>query len=182
MTTPAAVRFTYQDYLNLPEESRYEIIDGDLQMSPSPSTRHQRIVGKLYECLLATVRERGLGEVFIAPLDVVLSTADVVQPDVFFVSTERAAIVKEKGVFGAPDLVVEVLSSASAERDRTVKAKLYARAGVAELWLVDAEARTIEVLVNGPGGFVSHSKAAAGQAPTSKVLGGPVAGAEKILG
>jgi Uma2 family endonuclease len=180
MTTPAAVRFTYQDYLNLPEESCYEIIDGDLQKCPPRTASHQAVVGNLGHALTRYASD--IGEVFLGPLDVVLSEADVVQPDVFFVSTECSAIVKERGVFGPPDLVVEVLSSATAERDRTVKAKLYARAGVAELWLVDAEARTIEVLVNGPGGFVSHSKAAAGQAPTSKVLGGLVRGTEMVFG
>src|SRR5450830_1414792 len=127
MTAPTAVRFTYQDYRNLPEESRYDIVDGDLQMSPSPTTVHQRIVLRLAEILSAWARSSGAGEVFVAPCDVILSETDVVQPDVLFVSRER---------------------------DRTVKAKLYARAGVRELWLVDPASRTIEVLTAAPSGFL----------------------------
>jgi Uma2 family endonuclease len=154
MTAPTAVRFTYQDYRNLPEESRYDIVDGDLQMSPSPTTVHQRIVLRLAEILSAWARSSGAGEVFVAPCDVILSETDVVQPDVLFVSRERGPIVQEKGVFGAPDLIAEILSPATAERDRTVKAKLYARAGVRELWLVDPASRTIEVLTAAPSGFL----------------------------
>ena len=146
MTTPTALRFTYQDYRNLPEESRYELIEGDLLMSPSPSTLHQRIVLRLAEILSAWARANGAGEVFVAPCDVILSEMDVLQPDVLLVSRERSSIVQEKGVFGAPDLVAEVLSPATAERDRTVKTKLYARAGVREIWLVDPASRTVEVL------------------------------------
>jgi Uma2 family endonuclease len=157
--TSAAVRFTYTDYLNLPEESRYEILDGDLLMSPSPTAAHQRIVKKLALLLQTLIEDNGRGEVFVAPLDVILSDTNVVQPDLLVVSKSRAAIVKERGVFGAPDLVVEVLSASTAERDRTVKAKVYARAGVSELWIVDADARTIEILANGPGGF--HRRAIA---------------------
>jgi len=127
--TTAAVRFTYADYLNLPEESRYEILDGDLLVSPSPNASHQRIVKKLARIFGRLLEDAGLGEIFVAPFDVVLSDTDVVQPDILFISKERASIVKERAVFGAPDLAVEVLSPATAERDRTVKAKLYARAG-----------------------------------------------------
>ncbi len=162
-----AVRFTYADYLNLPEESRYEILDGDLLMSPAPTTIHQSIVKKLTRILARILEDSGAGEVFVAPCDVILSDTDVVQPDVFFVSRERAPIVKERGVFGAPDLVVEVLSSATAERDRTVKAKLYARAGVKELWLIDPESKTIEVLQLGAAGFERKALAKSGESAQS---------------
>ena len=168
--TTAAVRFTYADYLNLPEESRYEILDGDLLMSPSPTTVHQGIVKKLTRILGRILEDSGAGEVFVAPCDVILSETDVVQPDVFFVSAERSTIVKEKGVFGAPSLVIEVLSPATAERDRTVKAKLYARAGVKELWLVDPDSKTIEVLQLGAAGFERKALATAGETAQSTTL------------
>ena len=172
MSQNTTVRFTYHDYLLLPEESRYEIIDGDLQMSPSPTERHQQAAGNLYEVFARFVRERRLGRVLIAPFDVVLSETDVVQPDILFVAKDRAAIIRDNGVFGAPDLVIEVLSPATAQRDRTVKAKLYARAGVKELWLVDPEARTIEVLANGPNGFRQGSFSQAGDTASSPLLSG----------
>ena len=180
MDTPAAVRFTYADYRNLPEESRYEILDGDLQMSPSPTTIHQRVVRRLFALLVSHVELAGSGEVFVAPLDVVLSDTDVVQPDIFFVSGGRASIVREKAVFGAPDLVLEVLSPATAERDRSVKAKVYARAGVRELWLLDPDKRTIQVFENGPRGFAARSNP--GGKAESSVLAGFAVSAEKIFG
>ena len=95
---------------------------------------------------------------YIAPFDVVLSDTDVVQPDILFVSNERMGIVTEDNIQGAPDLVIEILSPSTAERDRTFKRSLYARHGVREYWLVDPDARSVEVLVLGEGHFeiVSH--------------------------
>jgi Uma2 family endonuclease len=170
MVRSAAVRFTYQDYLNLPEDRRYEILDGDLLMSPSPTERHQRLLLELALILTTFVKKHQLGRVYVAPFDVVLSETDVVQPDILFVSADRASIVGEKAVRGAPDLVVEVLSPATAERDRTVKAKLYARAGVRELWLVDPDSQTLEILVNTESGFCRHSLSSAHQIAGSALL------------
>jgi Uma2 family endonuclease len=170
MTTPAAIRFTYRDYLQLPEESRYEILEGDLQMSPSPSARHQQAVGSLFDILLRICKSRDLGRIFVAPFDVILSETDVVQPDILFVSKARTALIQERGVFGAPDLVVEVLSPATAERDRTVKAKLYARAGVKELWLADPEEKSIEILELGADGFRRRQLARAGETAASGIV------------
>jgi Uma2 family endonuclease len=168
--SPAAIRFTYADYQNLPEESRYEILDGDLLKSPSLTREHQRIVLRLVRAFAAYVESKNLGEVFVAPYDVVLSETDVVQPDVLFVSKGRASIATPKAVMGAPDLVIEVLSPGTSERDRTVKAKLYARAGVKELWLVDPETKSIQVLQNGPTGF--EPKTPAGPIAASRVVEG----------
>lgn len=153
MTVPASLRFTYQDYLLLPEDRRYELVDGDLYMTPSPATRHQRISRNLELILHLHVTERDLGEILDAPCDVVLSATDVVQPDILFVSKERLSIIGEQNVSAAPDLVVEILSPATQDRDRGIKAKLYARAGVKELWIVDPETRTIEVMTNREEGF-----------------------------
>ncbi len=153
MSTPASLRFTYEDYLLLPEDRRYEIIDGDLFMTPAPGTPHQRIVGNLYLRLRQHVDDRGLGEVLIAPCDVVLSPTNVVQPDVLFVAVERASIIDEKFISAAPDLVVEVLSLSTEERDRTLKTKLYARFGVREVWIADPATKRIEVLTNSGDGF-----------------------------
>lgn len=157
----AKIRFTYQDYRALPESetARYELLDGDLVMVPSPTFTHQRIVANLMDLLRRNVRAQQLGIVLTAPLDVVLGEAgeeDVVQPDLLFISRERMSIVREEAVRGAPDLVIEVLSPGTANRDRTYKRTLYARYGVKEYWLVDSETRTVEVLVLGETGFVQR--------------------------
>jgi Uma2 family endonuclease len=153
MVLPSALRFTYSDYKLLPEDRRYEVIEGELRMTPAPTTTHQRISRNVGFALHVHVSERSLGEVLQAPCDVVLSETDVVQPDILFVSRDRSAIVKEAAIEGAPDLVVEILSPATATRDRVAKAKLYARHGVRELWLVDPGERSLELHVNEGEGF-----------------------------
>jgi Uma2 family endonuclease len=153
MTAPARVRFTYEDYLLLPEDRRAEIIEGELFMTPVPTPYHQRIALEIASALRAHVRSHALGEVFIAPCDVKLSDSDVVQPDILFISKDRLSIIEEKYISAAPDLIVEILSPATAERDQTLKRKLYERSGVRELWIASPEARTIEVLSNAGSGF-----------------------------
>jgi len=138
-------KFTFQDYLLLPEDKRYELIGGDLLMVPSSSRRHQDALLVLARHLAEYVEAKKLGFVFIAPYDVVLSEFDVVQPDLIFVAKERASIITEANIQGAPDLVVEI-TSANAEQDRIIKRKLYARYGILTYWLVDPEAKTVEVL------------------------------------
>ena len=149
------VKFAVRDYMALPEseEKRYELIDGELHVVPSSTPRHQRAAIRLSTAMEEFVRRRELGEVFAAPLDVVLSDQDVLQPALMFISGDRAAIVAEQNVQGPPDLVVEILSPATAERDRTVKRVIYARYGVREYWTADPEARTIEVLKASEAGF-----------------------------
>lgn len=160
MTTLAArkpsesLKLTYHDYLLLPEDSnRYEIIDGDLFMTPSPATRHQRISRRLLVCLDRFVQERRLGEVFDAPIDVLLSDTDVVVPDLVFVSRERTKIVTEKNIKGAPDLLIEILSPSTAGRDRDIKMKRYAKFKVPEYWIVDPDACSVEIFRLGAGGY-----------------------------
>jgi len=152
--TNPKIRFTYEDYKSLPESEtkRCELLGGELIMVPPPSVYHQRIAKKLGFLLQGFVEERGLGEVFFAPLDVVLGKGEkreVVQPDIFFVSRERREIIAEEEVRGAPDLVIEITSPATEERDRHYKKTLYARHGVREYWIVDPEARTVEVFALG---------------------------------
>ena len=102
-------RLTYADYMKTSDDERYELLNGELIMSPSPREIHQYISGNLYLVLGAFVRDRSLGRVYFAPFDVVLSDTDVVQPDLLFVSNERAAIITADNIQGAPDLVVEIL-------------------------------------------------------------------------
>ena len=149
-----AVKFTYDDYLNTPDGSRCEVLDGELVMAPAPDLRHQRINTRLSALVHTFVNERGLGEVFCPPCDVMLSPTDVVQPDLIFVSRERGTILLEgDAVRGAPDLVVEILSPSTADRDRKLKRALYAAHGIREYWLVDPDAQTVTVLAPGADGF-----------------------------
>ena len=142
-----AIKFTYQDYQHTPDDQRYELLDGELIMVPAPNLGHQRIGTQLGWRLAQFVTERGLGEVFFAPCDVVLSNTDVAQPDLLFVSHERAhLLLGGANVLGAPDLVVEILSPSTAGRDQTLKRALYAKHGVQEYWLVDPDAQTVTVL------------------------------------
>lgn len=148
MNASAPTPFTYDDYARLQDDRRYEVIEGQLLLTPSPRTYHQKVAGNLFDVLLRHVRDNRLGEVLIAPCDVVLSPTNVVQPDILFVGRDRVAIIEERYVSAAPDLVVEVLSPGTALRDRKLKFRLYARFGVRELWIVDPTVPGIEVFGN----------------------------------
>ncbi len=139
------IKLTYRDYLLLPEDSRYELIEGDLFMVPSPIELHQRISKRLEYELITFVEGNGLGEIYHAPFDVVLSIHNVVQPDIVFVAKERRGIITEKNIQGAPDLVIEILSPGTSDRDLTVKRTLYGKYGVKEYWIVDPVAESIEI-------------------------------------
>ncbi len=138
--------FTYQDYLQLPNDGkRYEIINGELIMAPSPLTKHQQISGELFLKLGNFVKERKLGVILHAPLDVVLSEQNVLQPDIIFITKERQEIITEKNISGAPDLVIEILSPSTAYYDLFDKKELYEQFRVKEYWIVDPMRHWIEV-------------------------------------
>lgn len=139
-------KLSYEDYALIPDDGRrHEIIDGDHVVSPAPKTRHQRLVSQLDRSLGVFVDDHGLGEVFIAPFDVLLSDHDMIQPDVVFVSESRLHIVDEDNCKGAPDLVVEVLSASTRRRDLLEKRKTFERFGVAEYWVVDPAVDAVQV-------------------------------------
>jgi Uma2 family endonuclease len=148
--------FTVADYMDLPDDGkRYEVLEGELVMSPSPSRRHQIVLGNLYMLLRQHVRERELGIVFLSPFDVVLSAVTVCEPDLLYVSKARAEIVTDPNVQGAPDLSIEIISPSGTKYDRVVKRKIYEEAKTAHYWLVDPEQKTVEELVlNASGKFV----------------------------
>lgn len=137
-------RKTIDDFMALPEGIRAELIDGELFMSPAPKSLHQRVVGRLFHLLYERVGTKALGEVFVAPLDVHLPSGDIVQPDILFVAKSNQGIIQD-WIRGAPDLVIEVLSTEGAERDRLVKRDLYAQNGIREYWIVDPASQTLEV-------------------------------------
>lgn len=146
-------RLTAEDYRKLPEDDwRYQLIDGEIVMSPSPTFFHQQILGNIFSLLVPHVRAKNLGQVLFAPLDFYLDDHNVYQPDVFFVSRARGHVIAEDGLHGAPDLVVEVLSPRTARYDLQAKRAGYARAGVRELWLVYPKAKKMDVfhLENNP--------------------------------
>jgi Uma2 family endonuclease len=139
------------DYLELPEQPRCELLYGRLPVTPAPALRHQRVVRQVFH-LLHDFADRSGGEAFFSPVDVVLADHSIVQPDAVYIGRERAGIL-QKRVEGAPDLVVEILSPATARRDLGEKLRLYAEFGVAEYWIVDPILETFEFLENTPTGF-----------------------------
>ena len=140
------LKLVADDYWHLPEDGkRYEILDGGLNVIASPSLRHQRASRRLQWHLMSCLEERGLGEVFNAPLAVILDDHSVVEPDLLYVSKERSHILADRGIEGAPDLVIEILSPSSRRTDAHTKSKLYARTGVRHYWIADPELDRLEL-------------------------------------
>jgi Uma2 family endonuclease len=139
-------RLTYEDYVELPDDGRrYEVLDGELQVSPAPAPKHQAVARNLLFILHGHVQERRLGTVYCAPIDVILENTTIVQPDLIFLARGREAIITNRAIEGPPDLVIEILSPSSARRDRGTKAGLYARFGIRHYWLVDPDGRVLEL-------------------------------------
>lgn len=154
-SVPAAYALHYEDWLQFPDDGRrYELIDGELYVSPSPSIRHQRVSRELEFALLMYLRRTGKGEVLDAPVGVRLAHDSVVQPDILVVLREHESQVGEQVIDGPPDLVVEVLSPGTARRDLGVKREKYRATGVPEYWIVDPVHAAIEVLVLENGDYV----------------------------
>ena len=139
---------TVEEFWALPESMLHvEYIKGEIVMAPAPTTPHQRIVGSIFFALTDFVRRAGGGEVFVSPLDVILPSGDVVQPDVFFMKSDEVKRAVKERVRGVPTLAVEVLSPGSVKHDTLTKQDLYEQNGVREYWIVDPWARTIAQLV-----------------------------------
>ena len=143
---------TWRDAQRMPDDgNRYEAIGGILHVSAAPKWRHQVVSKRLLRRLSELLEDPGHGEVAATPGVEFPATGEGVQPDILFVSNERRHIVEEAGLVGAPDLVVEVLSPSTAERDRGVKRRLYERQGVREYWIVDPSENQVDVYRFGPG-------------------------------
>ena len=140
-----STKMTYSDYAGLDDGIRYELIKGELRMSHAPTVFHQRTNYKLIKILGDYVDSLSLGWVFEAPTDVVLDRYNTVQPDVIFIAKESASKIQENAIFGAPELVAEIISPSSLIADRYTKKELYEKSGVREYWLVDIGNKTIEV-------------------------------------
>lgn len=138
--TRRLVPLTYDEYRLLPDDGkRYELMDGDLFVSPAPSTRHQTISRRLQFALMRALEEPGLAQIFNAPVDLILEPTSVVQPDLVLVSKARQHIITARALEGVPDVVVEILSPGGTDRDEHLKRRLYERHGVPEYWVVDPD-------------------------------------------
>lgn len=167
-------RWSWAEFARLPSEGsrRHEVIADELYVTPGPSPRHQRVVTRLIQLLGPFVHEHGLGEVFPGPIDVLFGEGDYVEPDLVFVGASGARRVTDRGIEGAPDLVVEIVSPSTAARDRTLKRDRYRLFGVPEYWVVDPEASSVDVwrFTEGPdapttldGGETLHWRPVAGK-------------------
>ena len=149
------VKLTYDDFLLFPDDGkRHELIDGEHYVTPSPNTRHQRISGRLHLLIGKWLEAHPIGQLFYAPFDVVFSNFDVVEPDLLYMSNERAAeILTAKHVSGVPELVIEIGSPGTRKRDETLKRRLYERTGVTEYWIVDPDVDVIRIFRRDERGF-----------------------------
>jgi len=173
-------RLTYDDYVLYPDDDvRRELIDGEIYVTPSPLVRHQFIVGSLYLDIGNHLRRHGGGQILLAPCDVVLSDHNVVEPDLIFITDAEAGIITEKNIQGAPTLLIEVLSDPA--RDRRLKRDLYARFGVPEYWIVDADAERVEVYLLAGGIYPKPAIFEPGDKLTSEALPGLVIEVSDLL-
>ena len=153
MLTPTEEKKTYADYAALEEGAPYQLIDGELVMSPAPTVLHQLVIWRLGTRLFNHVETHELGIVVGSPIDVYLSDTETYQPDLIFISDERRDRITEPYIKGAPDLVVEVLSPSTGYYDLTKKRRTYEAAGVKEYWIIDPKEKTVEILYNLEGTF-----------------------------
>lgn len=174
-TSPA--RLTYDDLVLFPDDGRrHELIDGEHFVTPSPNTRHQRLVGRLHAAFVLYLQDHPeAGEAFLAPFDVVFTQFDVVEPDLLFVAADQCEIVTEKHVRGAPAIVIEILSAGTRKVDERIKYRLFERGGVREYWLVDPELDVVKMYRRAGDGAlprVAELTAEAGETLTTPLLPG----------
>lgn len=147
-TSPdSGAKLTYDDFVLFPDDGqRHELIGGEHYVTPSPNLKHQQVSGNLYLLIGMWLEDHPVGRLFYAPFDVVFSRYDVVEPDLLYMSNERAAqVLTPANVQGVPDLVVEIGSPGTRKRDETIKKRLYEQAGVSEYWVVDPELDVVRV-------------------------------------
>jgi len=138
-------KHTVKDYKLLPEGAPYQLIEGELVMTPSPTTFHQIISGNINERIRVFVKEKSAGLVLYAPIDIYLDDDNVFQPDIVFISKQRQKFIKDDGIHGAPDIVVEILSPSTAYYDIKKKYRIYEKFGVKEYWIVDPDMKSVEL-------------------------------------
>lgn len=156
---PRPIPMTIREYRLLPEDGRrWELVQGEFVMTPAPSPRHQRVSRKLQYELMTQLEKPGLAQVINAPIDVVFDELNVVQPDLVIIASARTSIITERAVEGPPDVLVEILSPSSVDRDRHLKRGLYARFGVREYWIVDPMHGLLEAYRLADGGYLLRER------------------------
>ena len=154
MVARSKARFLPEDIWDSPDDgNRYEVIDGELYVTPPPNREHQHTSGELQGTLWSYLRDRPVGHLYAAPFGVILPGLSGVQPDLVYVSNERHEILTDQGASGAPDLVIEILSPRTRSRDRGIKLRQYEAAGVTYYWIADPRTRTIEERILGEDGY-----------------------------
>ena len=179
-------RLTYEDLLALPDDGlRHELIGGEHFVTPSPIMRHQRVSFRLSGAFFDYFKDHPVGEAFAAPLDIVLSKHDVVEPDLFVVLADQTEILTQKYVQGAPAIVIEILSPGTRRRDEGIKRRLYERTGVREYWLIDVDDNVVIVWSRAIDGKLVQT-AVVGHTPgailTSPLLPGFVLSLDELFG
>lgn len=170
MSTPmhipkGKIVLTYEDYVLLPNDrNRYEILEGELSVTPAPGTKHQTASVNLVVFLSQYITERKLGRLFHAPIDLILEASSVLQPDLLFVAKARQDIITDRAVEGPPDFVIEILSPTTGRSDRITKAQIYAHHKVPAYWIVDPDQEAIEIYLLEADGY-RPAATLAGQAP-----------------
>ncbi len=140
------LQFEYQDLQWMPDDGkRRELIDGDLFVTPAPATLHQTVSRRLQYELMTDLERTGLASIFNAPVDVILDEHNVIEPDLVVVGKPRQHIVTKRAIEGVPDIVVEILTPSTSERDRHYKRRLYEQFRVPEYWVVDPDHGFVEV-------------------------------------
>ena len=155
MRPESRTKLTYDDFALFPDDGmRHELIDGEHYVTPSPNRKHQELIGRLHLLIAGWLQSHRVGRLYLAPFDVVISRFDVVEPDLLYMSNERAArVLTDANVQGVPELVIEVGSPSTRTRDETIKRRLYGRSGVSEYWFVDPELDAVRVYRVGSKGF-----------------------------
>ncbi len=163
-------KYTYEDYQKLPEGPAYQLINGELIISPSPNVYHQKVSYNLIILLNKFIEKDKTGTVLYSPIDVYFGEFETYQPDIIFIFKERDSIIKEKRIEGAPDIVIEILSESNAYYDLKHKKNIYEKFGVKEYWIVDPMDRSLEIYVNKENVFTLFDKKQTKGEVKSKIL------------
>jgi Uma2 family endonuclease len=169
------LKLTYDDFVLFPDDGmRHELIDGEHYVTPSPNRRHQQISMNLTMIIGGWLEAHPQGRLFYAPFDVVFSRFDVVEPDLLYVSNERSQVLTAPNVQGAPDLVIEIGSPSTRQRDETIKRRLYERSDVSEYWIVDPDIEVVRVYKRSGDSFARATELSreAGDVLTTSLLPG----------
>ena len=170
------LKLTYDDFLLFPDDGkRHELIDGEHYVTPSPNRKHQKVSLNISLMMGNWLEQNPIGQIYYAPFEVIFSMFDVVEPDLLYMSNERAAqVLTDANVQGAPELVIEIGSPSTRQRDETIKRRLYEQSGVSEYWVVDPEIDVVRVYRRGPKGFErpEELRAESGDVLTTPLLPG----------